>query len=1027
MSLGLREQTCIAICNYVVFRMTINKRMNNINEGRYMDRQEKNENLIKIKQGLETAFINQNITSNLAYKPQFVSNNYKEGRKVLSTIEDELSKCEKFYISVAFITMSGITPLLQTLKQLESNGIQGEILTTDYLNFSEPKALHKLAELKNIELKMYCTEDTEEGFHTKGYIFKSDDIYRIIIGSSNITLKALTRNKEWNTKIVSTEQGAYANDIVKEFRHLWNSEHAKPFEEFIEQYSVNYELIKKQKKITRQAEIPSIEQYKLKPNEIQKVFVTKLRKIRQDEKQKALLISSTGTGKTFASAFAVSDSNPQKVLFLVHREQILKQAMKSYQKLFGQSKKMEILSGNEKDYDKIIDADFVFAMTTMMSKDNIREKFAKNEFEMIIIDEVHHAASKSYQKIMDYFRPNFWLGMTASPDRPDGEDIYKIFDNNIAYEIRLQQALENNILCPFHYFGITDLEIDGEAFNDETGKLKQFNILASDQRVDYIIEKIEYFGYSGDRVKGLIFCSSLEEAEILSRRFNERGYKTCALSAQDKPEARDEAIEKLVKDEKEDYFDYIFTVNIFNEGVDIPEVNQVVMLRPTESSIVFIQQLGRGLRKFEGKEYVVILDFIGNYSNNYLIPIALSGDRSRNKDNLRRYIAEGARIIPGSSSIHFDEITKDKIYRSIDVSSINKVNDIIYEYRCLRNKLGKIPTYEDFENYNTIDMMCIFNNSSLGSYHVFLKKYEKEYLYKNFLSATQEEMLMFISQKIANGKRVDELLLLKRLLAYQTGVSKLYERDLQEIYGIEVDSKRVANVVNVLTNNFLPSEIQKKRFSRSIFVEENSEELKASLQFEKQKRNEVFVLMLNELLDYGILRYQKYYSDHYKTTDFVLYQKYTKSDIFRLLNWSKNQNPQNVGGYFYDKETKTLPVFITYRKSEDVIESQNYEDSFISPSEFISISKSGRNIKSPEMEYFYSNETKIYLFMQKRSNDKGASDYYFLGQLYNTGEKELVERQNVGDTVLKFHYRLDVPVREDLYQYFMYDKTQIEE
>ena len=992
-----------------------------------MNRQEKNENIIQIKQGLETAFINQEVTSNLAYKPQFVSNNYKEGRKVLSSIEDELLKCEKFYISVAFITISGITPLLQTLKQLESKGIQGKILTTDYLNFSEPKALHKLAELKNIELKMYCTEDGAEGFHTKGYIFKSDDIYKIIVGSSNVTLSALTHNKEWNTKIVSTNQGAYANDIIKEFQHLWNSDHTKAFNEFIDQYSVNYELIKKQKAIAKQTKIPSIEQYKLKPNELQKAFVAELRKIRQDEKQKALLISSTGTGKTFASAFAVSDSNPGKVLFLVHREQILKQAKKSYQKVFGHSKRMEILSGNEKDYNKIRDADFVFAMITMMAKDTIRKKFAENEFEMIIIDEVHHAASKSYQKIMGYFRPDFWLGMTASPDRPDGEDIYKIFDNNIAYEIRLQQALENNILCPFHYFGITDLEIDGEAFNDETGKLKQFILLASDQRVNYIIEKIEYFGYSGDRVKGLIFCSSLEEAAILSCKFNDRGYKTCALSGKDKSEVRDEAIGKLVKDEKEECLDYIFTVNIFNEGIDIPEVNQVVMLRPTESSIVFIQQLGRGLRKFEGKEYVVILDFIGNYSNNYLIPIALSGDRSRNKDNLRRYIAEGTRIMPGSSSIHFDEITKDKIYKSIDSSSINKVNDIVFEYRCLRNKLGRIPTYEDFENYNTIDMTCIFNNSNLGSYHMFLKKYEKEYLYKDLLSATQEEMLMFISQKIANGKRVDELLLLKRLLVYQSGVSKLYERDLQEKYGIKVNSKRIANVVNVLTNNFLTAEIQKKKFSRSIFVEENSGELKASLQFAKEKNNEVFMLLLDELLKYGILRYQKYYSARYKTTDFVLYQKYTKSDICRLLNWTKNQNPQNIGGYFYDKETKTLPVFVTYRKGEDVIESQNYDDRFISPSEFISISKSGRNLKSPEMDYFYSDETNIYLFMQKNSNDKGAGEYYFLGQLYNTGKKELVVRQFIGDTVLKFYYKLDIPVREDLYQYFTYDNIPIEE
>lgn len=733
-----------------------------------------------------------------------------------------------------------------------------------------------------------------------------------------------------------------------------------------------------------------------------------------------------GTGKTYASAFAVNDISPKKALFLVHREQILKQAIKSYKRVFGSSKKMEILSGNEKDYSKIKGADFVFAMMTMMAKEEVRKNFTEDEFEVIVVDEVHRAASKSYQRIMNYFKPGFWLGMTASPDRPDGEDIYKIFDNNIAYEIRLQQALEEELLCPFHYFGVTDIEIDGLNSNDDTDKLKQFKLLASDQRVDYIIDKIEYFGYSGDRVKGLVFCSSLEEAGLLSDKFNGRGYKTCALSGDDSTGLREEAIKKLTRDDKKDYLDYIFTVDIFNEGVDIPEINQVVMLRPTESSIIFIQQLGRGLRKCEGKEYVVILDFIGNYTNNYLIPIALSGDRSRNKDTLRRYVAEGTRIIPGSSSIHFDEIAKDKIYKSIDSSAINKVNDIVYEYRCLRNKIGRIPTYKDFENYNTIDMTCIFNNASLGSYHTFLTKYEKEYLYADSLTEDEEEMLIFVSQRIANGKRADELLLLKRLLQYESDISNSFKADLNNVYGIESDSRRVRNVVNVLTNNFLPSKNQKKRFSRSIFVQEASGELLPSKQLVRAKSSEIFNKLMNELLEYGILRYEKYYSNRYKNTDFVLYQKYTKSDICRLLKWSKNQNPQNVGGYFYDKETKTLPVFITYKKDEDVADSQNYEDKFISPSRLVSISKSGRNFSSPEMDYFYNDETNIYLFMQKSSNDKGASEYYFLGQIFNTGEKELVKRTEIGDTVLKFHYDLDVPVREDLYQYFTYDYIPVE-
>lgn len=253
-----------------------------------------NNTIQQITQGFQTAFINQNITSNLAYKPQFISNNYKEGRKVLSSIEDELLRCDRFFISVAFITMSGLTPLLQTLKVLESKGIPGKVLTTNYLNFSEPKALRKLEELSNIELKMFCTEGTSEGFHTKGYIFKEEEIYKIIVGSSNITLDALTKNKEWNTKIISANEGEYANEIIKEFNELWASKHTRDFNNFIEQYSVNYELVKRQKALAKKEEVTSLEQYLLKPNVMQSAFIANLRKIRIEGKQKALLISSTG-------------------------------------------------------------------------------------------------------------------------------------------------------------------------------------------------------------------------------------------------------------------------------------------------------------------------------------------------------------------------------------------------------------------------------------------------------------------------------------------------------------------------------------------------------------------------------------------------------------------------------------------------------------------------------------------------------------------------------------------------------------
>lgn len=465
-----------------------------------------------ITQGLTTAFIDHTVSSNLAYRPQFVSNNYKEGRKVIASIEDELLSCERFAISVAFITMSGITPLLQTLKELEKRGIPGRILTTDYLTFSDPKALRKLEEFSNLHVKMYVTDQTEEGFHTKGYIFKKEEMYRIIVGSSNMTLSALTVNREWNTRIVSTEQGEYAQSVLTEFEDLWNSPQAIEFEQFIDSYTENYtrnKIIRKQKKLARQEQIPSLEAYRLQPNSMQTGFINNLQKIYDAGEDKALLISATGTGKTYASAFAMRELGFRKVLFLVHRNQIAKQAKKSYRKVFGSSVSMGMVTGQYQEMDK----DYIFATIQTISKEQTLHAFERTAFDAIIIDEAHHSSANSYKKVMEHFTPKLWLGMTATPDKRDdnleGRNIYEIFNHQIAYEIRLQDAMEEDLLCPFHYFGITDLEVIADEAKGAEEKLENFRYLTSDERVANVMKQAEFFSYSGDRVKGLIFCSSV--------------------------------------------------------------------------------------------------------------------------------------------------------------------------------------------------------------------------------------------------------------------------------------------------------------------------------------------------------------------------------------------------------------------------------------------------------------------------------------------------------------------------------------
>lgn len=968
-----------------------------------------------LREGCLTAYIDKNYPSNLAYKPQFISNNYREGRKVISAIEDELLSCREFFISVAFITMGGITPLLQTLKGLERRGIPGKILTTDYQNFSQPGALKKLSELSNITLKMYRTEDAQEGFHTKGYIFKNEELYRIIVGSSNLTLSALTKNREWNTKIVSTAQGEYTEDLMAEFTELWNSRYAYEIDDILEEYSLNYRIIQKQRKTAKKDKIPSLEQYRLRPNSMQLRFISNLEKLRAAGASKALLISATGTGKTYASAFALREAGAKKVLFLVHREQIAKQAIVSFKKVFGSTRTFGLLSGNSKDFD----VDYLFSTMQMMAKPEVLSKFRRNEFETIIIDEAHRTGAVSYQNIMRYFTPKFWLGMTASPERTDTFDVYEAFDHNIAYEIRLQQALEENLLCPFHYFGITDLQIDGETVDEETG-LRDFNKLICDERVSYVIDQLEYYGYCGKSPKGLIFCSSKKEAGVLSEKFNERGYRTIALTGDDSQEKREQAVERLVLEDGEDKLDYIFTVDIFNEGVDIPEVNQVIMLRPTESPIVFVQQLGRGLRKVDDKEYVVILDFIGNYKNNFMIPIALSGDRSYNKDNIRRYVLEGERIIPGSSTIHFDEISRKRIFAAIDSANFSDIKLIKENYKNLKHKLGRIPALKDFDDYGDMDVLRIFDNSSLGSYYKFLVKYEKDYTVR--LSSSEEKVIEFISKKLASGKRIHELAMLNRMLKYQQGFFRLWVKDMADDYGIELQDKTIKNVVNVMTNEF-PTGSGRKTYSDCVFMEKTqSGEYGISDEFRKMLQNPEFYTILKELVEFGVSRYKENYSHRYEDTNFVLYQKYTYEDVCRLLEWENNEVPLNLGGYKYDRKTKTFPVFINYDKEDDIQDTIKYEDHFESPNRLIAISKQSRTKDSDDVQNFLHARERginVELFVRKNKDDKISKEFYYLGRMKATGKAEEFIMANTDKTAVEIEWDLSTPVREDIYEYIV--------
>ena len=923
------------------------------------------------------------------------SSSENAGETLLSYIRTHLKDCSSFDFCVAFITEGGLQTLVQVLNELPKN-VRGRILTSTYLDFNSPATYKKLLGYTNIEVRIFTGN-----LHAKGYIFDKDNTCTAIIGSSNLTAKALTCNKEWNVLYKTYGKSEYINSIKREFHSLWEDEATVPLtSEWIEDYAIIR---------TPPIKNPSYPDHRtsngqttkpILPNKMQQRALEALSIIHKTNQPRALLVSATGTGKTYLSAFDVLNYRPRRILFLAHRQRILDASRLSYEKVLGTCYSYSTYKVGQ----DLSNASCVFAMCSSVAPH--LNDFNPGDFDYIVIDEAHRSGSSTYQKIMDFFKPSFFFGMTATPNRTDGFNVYELFNHVIAYQITLQDALAEEMLAPFHYFGIHDLSVDDKAIDDPSS----FSKLTSDERVRHITEKIEEYSIDEDNRRGLIFCNRKDEARTLSLKFNKLGYKTCALCGDDSEDARNDAIRRLENGELE----YIFSVDILNEGIDIPSINQIIMLRRTDSSIIFVQQLGRGLRLSPEKEYTLVLDFIGNYQTNFLVPVALTGDKTYNKDRLRRLVQEGDSVIPGCSTISFDRISESRIYRAIDGGKFTSTRFLKTEYLELKQQLGKIPSLLDFDRNGSIDPLLIFK-SSYGSYHAFLCKADPDY--KVRFSDRKCTVLKFISQKLAAGKRFEDLYLLLKLVEMQhADYKQIREKAILEFHK-QVREGTLKSAGAVLGGNF--SSV--KNLYPLTICDEYGYRLTSN--FAEDLCDPEFKNQILELLEFGISRNQTYYSDCYADTNFVLYQKYSYEEVCRLLNWEKNISGINIGGYKYDESTNTFPVFINYDKSPDISETTQYNDRFLSNDRLIALSKSGRTLNSEDMlrlQHYQENGIKPYLFMRKNKDDGTSKDFYFLGDMYPTGKFIPVKLAGEKNAV-EIEYKLRNPVPQDIYDFMLSD------
>ena len=914
--------------------------------------------------------------------------NYSD-TKFIDKLKTNIDLCQSFYFSVSFIKKPGLRLLAPNIEAAIARGARGQLITSTYQNFTDIDSLVFFYDLAcrypdrfACHLDRECFHDSKGsavGFHSKGYLFEFADHRELLVGSSNITVYALLKNIEWDVSVIDEESDTYET-AKQEYDYLWSrtlpltrdliDEYKTRLFYSIERWDMDYDIANSE----------------IKPNYMQRRALKELNRVRAMGATKALVTASAGSGKTFLAAFDALNFNPRRLLYIVHEGSILMKSFETFQKVFGNERTYGIYNREYKEFE----ADFVFSTNVTMA--NSLELFDQHTWDYIIIDECHHAAAETYQKILHYYEPQFLLGITATPERMDGEDVFSLFDQNVPYELRLRDAIINGLVVPFKYFGIRDDLI--EYGIKETKGHKFVEQFSDDKHVEFIYNMIEKHRLPGQKLKALAFCRDISHAIRMSQAMEEY-YHTAYLTGRNSIGERVRAYKDLQDDSAE--LEILFTVDILNEGVDIPGVNMVLFLRPTDSQTIFIQQLGRGLRKYEGKQYVTVLDFIGNdYKRSVQIAFAL-GSLAENFVVEKKLVAaliqdnyERIGLADYGVEIHLDDLSKKEILSYIDEVNFNTKVYLAQDYQNFKKYINAetYPQHVDYLNNDYAPDLIKFMQSRIGGH--------KNASYYGFLQAIGEEGLpSFDERQESFIKYVSEMLPIVRPYEY------LIIQELLDHAG-KVKLTEAAAKFRATIENWNP-----KAFDHAIHYMLASgffEEADGILALHNIRKDVIFENYLRDLLEYGL---GKYDIDFYNTSAdeiFHLWAKYRKEQVQQLLL----NNPGDImpGTKIYDG---TVYAYVTVIKGNSTKEDLKYADGYIDPDTFQW--ETVANVSEKELTAL-KNSSCMHIFVRKVSEEDGIRlPFTYIG----SGKMEYIEGSRKANGAHLFRIPMEVTAPEDIY------------